>query len=209
MPVLPFRHGRAAVAIAAAAILTTGPVPALADGLPPGSVAIVDTKGPGGPLGLNGFDVSRGQRVAERFTVPADLGDVNFLRGSVWLMNNAVDQRARLLVSLQTDRLDEGGSASQPSGVEVARWHMHVKTDGWVPVEQFFGTLEPPLLKAGRNYWIVLASRANGGEDPVWTFARHGTLWTTTTGADGRWQAAGPGGAITLRVDVLPVNAAQ
>jgi hypothetical protein len=194
------------LAAAGAALLATSLAGAShAGNLPPGSIAIVDTAGPGGPLGVNGFDVFREQRVAERFTVPAD-GDMNFLRTSLWLMNNSGTDRAQIVVSLQTDALDEGGAETKPSGIDLEHWVTRVHTWGWSPVEQFFVTQTAPLLKAGRKYWIVVASNADGGDDPVWAFARKGTLWSTTT-SGGHWQAAGEGGAITLRVDALPVNA--
>jgi len=178
---------------------------AFADKLPPGTVAIVDTPGPGGPFGTNGFDVFKDQRVAARFTVPAD-GDMRFVRTGLWMMNNSGDLRGNFLVSLQTDAVDEGGPATLPSGVDIEHWKVRVQTYGWSPVEQFFVSRTGPTLKAGHNYWIVVASNSPPFIDPVWTFARKGLGWSTTT-FGGAWQQAGESGALTLHVDAVPVTA--
>jgi hypothetical protein len=168
------------------------------------TVPIVDTPAPGGPLGFNGFDVFQEQAVAARFTVPAD-GDMRLARIGIWFMNNSDTLHKRVRLTLQTDALDEGGSETLPSGVELERWDKRVEALGWNPVEQFFVTKTGPLLKAGRNYWVVAASMSPPFVDPVWTWAKNGTAWSTTS-REGAWQTAGEGAAPTLRVDALPLQ---
>lgn len=169
------------------------------------TVAIVDTPGPGGPLGFNGFDVFQDQAVAARFTVPAD-GDMRLARIGIWFMNNSDTEQQDMRISVQTDALDEGGSETLPSGVELERWDTRVEALGWNPVEQFFITRKGPLLQAGRSYWVVAGSMSPPFVDPVWTFAKTGNM-TTTTSREGAWQTAGEGAALTLRIDAHPVKA--
>ena len=187
-------------AVAATLLLAAGAALAA-----PNLVSIVDTPGPGGPLGTNGFDVYTEQSVAARFTVPAD-GDMRFARVGIWLMNNSDTVQKKVRISLQTDALDEGGSETLPSGVVLEQWTDAVATFGWDPVEQRFVTRSGPLLKAGHSYWIVASSNSPAFVDPVWTFARRGTM-VTTTSFGGAWQTAGSGGALTLRVDAKPLAA--
>ena len=168
------------------------------------TVPIVDTPGPGGLLGYNGFDLFAEQAVAARFTVPAD-GDYRLARVGLWLMNNSETEQRRLRVMVQTDALDEGGPETMPSGVELERWSTTVQTLGWNPVEQFFVTRSGPLLKAGRSYWVVAGSMSPPLVDPVWTWAKSGNMWTTTS-RDGAWQTAGEGAALTLRIDAHKVS---
>ncbi|MEK8030217.1 hypothetical protein AACH06_05220 [Ideonella sp. DXS29W] len=169
------------------------------------TVPIVDTPGPGGIFGVNGFDVFADQSVAARFTVPAN-GDMRLARIGLWLMNNSETLQKKVRLTLETDALDEGGSASMPSGVELERWTAPVATLGWNPVEQFFETKKGPHLVAGRSYWVVAASMSPMFVDPVWTFAKRGSMITTTT-FNGGWQPAGTeGSALTLRVDAHPVK---
>lgn len=165
---------------------------------------IVDTPGPGGIFGTNGFDVFAEQSVGARFTVPAD-GDMRLARIGLWLMNNSDTVQKKVRLSLQTDALDEGGAETLPSGVELERWTAPVQTLGWNPVEQFFVTKSGPVLQAGRSYWVVAASMSPPLVDPVWTFAKKGSMVSTTT-FNGAWQTAGSGGALTLRVDARPVQ---
>lgn len=173
--------------------------------MPPGTVAIVDTPGPGGPFGTNGFDLLATQRVGARFTVPTELGDSQFLRGGVWLMNNSDSRHKPIRFSLQTDALDEGGLDSMPSGRELQGWTMPVRTEGWNPVEQWFGTGRGPVLQAGHDYWIVLASNSPPFVDPIWVLARKGSMFESVTN-DGQWVPGASGGALTLHVDVLPLS---
>lgn len=169
------------------------------------TVPIVDTPGPGGIFGTNGFDVFVDQAVAARFTVPAD-GDMRLARIGLWLMNNSETLQKKVRVTLQTDAVDEGGSESVPSGVELERWVTPVQALGWNPVEQFFVTKKGPHLVAGRSYWVVAASMSPMFVDPVWTFAKTGNM-VTTTSHDGAWQTAGNGAALTLRVDAHAIKA--
>ncbi len=168
------------------------------------TVPIVDTPGPGGLFGTNGFDVFVDQAVAARFTVPAD-GDMRLARIGLWLMNNSETVQKKVRVTLQTDAVDEGGSESVPSGVELERWTTPVQALGWNPVEQFFVTKKGPHLVAGRSYWVVAASMSPMFVDPVWTFAKTGNM-VTTTSHDGAWQTSGNGAALTLRIDAHPIK---
>jgi hypothetical protein len=194
-----------ALAALAACLLSTGTASAADTGEAwTKTVPIVDTPGPGGLLGFNGFDVFAEQAVAARFTVPAD-GDYRLARVGLWMMNNSETEQRKLRVMVQTDALDENGTESLPSGVELERWTRPVQTLGWNPVEQFFITKSGPLLKAGRSYWVVAGSMSPPLIDPVWTFAKNGNMWTTTS-RDGAWQTAGNGAALTLRVDAHRVK---
>ncbi len=170
-------------------------------------VSLIDTAPPGGFFGYWGFDVFAEQSVGARFTVPAG-ADHRLVRVGIWFMNNADSQQRRIRLSLQTDALDEGGSETLPSGRKLASWVAPVDTVGWNPVEQFFTALRSklPTLKAGRHYWVVAESAAPALFNPVWTTASDGTGVTTTT-ANGAWQTAGEGAALTLQVDALPVEA--
>jgi hypothetical protein len=172
----------------------------------PAPVSIVDTAAPGGIFGLNGFDVYVRQRVAARFTVPAT-GDHRLARVGIWFFNNSGTEQPQMRITVQTDALDEGGSDTLPSGRRLATWVAPVATLGWDPVEQFFTASagNAPRLKAGRSYWVVAESAAPAGADPVWAFARSG-LGVSTTTFEGAWQPAGEGGAITLRVDAVPID---
>ena len=193
-------------AIAAACLLTTVGAGAAGTGEAwTRTVPIVDTPGPGGLLGFNGFDVFAEQAVAARFTVPAD-GFYRLARVGLWMMNNSETEQRKLRVMVQTDALDEGGPESLPSGVELERWAGVVQTLGWNPVEQFFITRKGPLLQAGRSYWVVAGSMSPPFVDPVWTFAKTGNM-TTTTSRGGAWQTAGEGAALTLRIDAHPLKA--
>ena len=171
------------------------------------TVPIVDTPGPGGAFGIYGLDVFADQAAAERFTVPAD-GDMRLARVGIWLMNNSDTEQRKVRLSVQTDALDEGGGETLPSGVVVEEWTTTVQTFGWNPVEQFFVTKRGPLLKAGHSYWVVAGSMSPPFVDPVWTFAKTGNMTTTTT-YNGAWQTAGPGAALTLRVDAHPIRGVQ
>ena len=165
------------------------------------TVPLVDLPGPGGALGLNGFDLFTGQAVAQRFTVPAD-GDYHLARVGLWLMNNSDTQHRLLRVEVQRDALDTGGADSMPSGRAIEGWTAPIETLGWDPVEQFFTTTRHPRLKAGRNYWVVAGSRAPGGLDPVWTFAKHGSEVGSQNEGSG-WYPGVAQGALTLRVDAF------
>lgn len=186
----------AALLVAAGTAFAAGPRPAAE------TVAIVDTPGPGGLLGFNGFDVFQEQAVAARFTVPVE-GNYRLARIAIWFMNNSETLHKRIRLTLQTDALDEGGSETLPSGVELERWDTRVEALGWNPVEQLFRTKTGPLLKAGKSYWVVAGSMSPPFVDPVWTWAKSGTM-VTTTSHDGAWQTAGSGAAVTLRVDAVP-----
>lgn len=186
----------AALLLATGAAFAAGPRPAAE------TVAIVDTPGPGGLLGFNGFDVFQEQAVAARFTVPVE-GNYRLARIGIWFMNNSDTLQKRIRLTLQTDAVDEGGSETMPSGVELERWDTRVQALGWNPVEQFFRTKTGPLLKAGKSYWVVAGSMSPPFVDPVWTWAKTGNM-VTTTSRDGAWQTAGSGAAVTLRVDAVP-----
>lgn len=189
-------------ALAAALLLATGAAFAAGPRPTAETVAIVDTPGPGGMFGFIGFDVFQEQAVAARFTVPLD-GNFRLARIGIWFMNNSETLQKRMRLTLQTDALDEGGSETLPSGVELERWDTRVAALGWNPVEQFFRSKTAPLLKAGKSYWVVAGSMSPPLVNPVWTWAKSGNMVTTTT-HEGAWQTAGDGAAITLRVDAVP-----
>lgn len=171
-------------------------------GARPATVPIVDLPGPGGAFGFNGFDLFRGQAVAQRFTVPED-GDYGLARVGFWLMNNSDVEQRFLRVQVRMDALDTGGAESMPGGRVVEEWTTRVATVGWDPVEQYFRSERRTRLQAGRNYWVVAGSRAQGGNDPIWLFARSGNeIGSSNTGTG--WTPGFPQGALTLRVDAFP-----
>jgi hypothetical protein len=167
-------------------------------------VSLVDTAPPGGFFGYWGFDVFAEQSVGARFTVPAE-ADHRLVRVGIWFMNNTDTRQGKLRLSLQTDALDEGGTETLPSGRKLATWVAPVEALGWNPVEQFFSGLRNklPTLKAGRHYWVVAESASPALVNPVWTTSSEGSMVTTTT-ANGAWQTAGEGAALTLQVDAVP-----
>lgn len=200
---MPFAS-RLAAACVAALVIAGGA--AAHDAAPAGRlVSIVDTPGPGGPFGTNGFDIFNQQAQAQRFTVPADGGDVRLGRVGMYLMNNSDTEHPLVIVAVQTDAVDEGGNDSMPSGRSLETWKAPVETLGWNPVQQFFPTVKGPRLVAGRNYWVVVASHAPALVDPVWTFARKGIEFGSSNHGDGWWAAVSQG-ALTLQVDVLPLK---
>jgi hypothetical protein len=168
-------------------------------------VSLVDTAPPGGFFGYWGFDVFAEQSVGARFTVPAE-ADHRLVRVGIWFMNNSDTRQGKLRLSLQSDALDEGGSETMPSGRKLATWVAPVEALGWNPAEQFFSGLRQklPTLKAGRHYWVVAESASPAMMNPVWATASEGSMVVTTT-ANGAWQTAGEGAALTLRVDALRV----
>jgi hypothetical protein len=193
--------------LVAAGLIAVGGATSAAEEAPIGGrvfTPIVDTLPPGGFFGYWGFDLFVDQAAAARFTVPAD-GNYRLARVGIWLMNNSETEQRRVRLMLQTDALDEGGAETLPSGVTLEQWDTRVKTYGWVPVEQFFITKSAPLLKAGRNYWVVAGSMSPPLVDPVWAMASEGNMVTTTT-YQGAWQTAGDGAAPTLRVDAVRVR---
>ena len=170
-------------------------------GARPATVPIVDLPGPGGAFGINGFDLFDGQAVAQRFTVPAD-GDFRLARDGLYLMNNSDAERRFVRVQVRMDALDTGGAESMPGRHTIEQWSARVETLGWTPVEQFFRSAKAPRLQAGRNYWVVAGSRAQGGVDPVWLFAKHGSEVGSQNSGTG-WYPGVAQGALTLRVDAF------
>src|SRR3954471_18533295 len=121
------------------------------------TVPLVDLPGPGGVFGVNGFDLFRGQAVAQRFTVPAE-GAFRLARVGLFLMNNSDTERRFVRVQVRMDALDTGGADSMPGRHAIETWSGRVETLGWTPVEQFFRSDHAPRLQAGRNYWVVAGS---------------------------------------------------
>jgi hypothetical protein len=167
----------------------------------PPTVPLVDLPGPGGVFGINGFDLYRGQAVAQRFTVPAE-GEFRLARVGFWLMNNSDAERRFLRVQVRMDALDTGGAESMPGRHTIEEWTGRVGTLGWTPVEQFFRSERGPRLEAGHDYWVVAGSRAEGGVDPVWLFAKHGSEVGSQNSGTG-WAPGVPQAALTLRVDAF------
>ncbi len=166
------------------------------------AAVIFQTNGPfGGFFGLWGADLSPQQQVAARF-VPA--ADRTFDDARLWLMNNSSSLQGAVTVRLELDATDLGlGGSSRPSGIALESWNYNIQTLGWVPVEHTTSSATHPILRAGRKYWIVAASTAPGGNNPVWNFASSGNSYTATTQSNGSW-AAGNGAALTLAVHGTP-----
>jgi hypothetical protein len=203
---MPFAVRLAASLVFAAAAAAAVPASTLAQDAAPQvrTVALVDLPGPGGVFGINGPDIFRGQSWAQRFSVPAD-GDYRLARVGLFLMNNSDTEHRWLDVSVQTDGTDEGGADSLPSGRAIARWSDRVAVLGWNPAQQFFEVTRSVRLRAGHDYWVVAASRAQGGADPVWLFAKSGSEVASQNTGTG-WTPGFPQGALTLRVDAHPVK---
>jgi len=164
---------------------------------------IIDTPGPRGSFGCWGPDIFRGQAVAQRFTVPS-ANDFRLARVGIFLMNNSDTEHRPLKVYVQTDALDEGGIDTMPSGHVLEAWQTNVETLGWVPQEQSMISAKTPRLHAGRNYWVVAASRAPALQDPVWVYAKRGNEVTSQT-SGGIWYPGAETAALTLRVDAVPI----
>ncbi|USN98609.1 MAG: hypothetical protein H6810_10615 [Phycisphaeraceae bacterium] len=183
-------HRTTALALVAAAVVT-----AQAD-------VIYESTGPfGGAFGLWGADVFSGQTVAQRF---APTADYRLDLARLWFMSNdfagSVDEH--VTVTIQTDATLPGGpDASVPSGVALDAAEFTVSAVGWDPVQEAVTFAGRPWLFAGERYWIVCASDADGGLDPVWSFASEGLGFNAfRLGAD-PWQPGGAGAELCMTVE--------
>lgn len=154
----------------------------------------------GGFFGLWGADVFVGQTVGQRFTPDADyrLDEVR-----LWFMSNdfegVVDEF--VTVTIQTDA--GGPDESYPSGVVLDETTFEVTAIGWDPVEES-ASFDGVVLRAGQHYWVVCASDALGGEDPVWNFASEGLGFNAFKLGSDPWQPGGSGAELTMGIDATP-----
>lgn len=154
----------------------------------------------GGFFGLWGADVFVGQTVGQRFTPTADyrLDEVR-----LWLMSNdfagTVDEF--VIVTIQTDA--GGPGESYPSGVVLDKTTFEASAVGWDPVEESIA-FDSVWLYAGTRYWVVCASDAIGGEDPVWNFAAFGLGFNAFRLGNDPWQPGGSGAELTMTVLATP-----
>jgi hypothetical protein len=141
---------------------------------------IYETTDPfGGYFGIYGFDVSKTQSVATRFT-PAK--DVSLEQIKLWLMNNdfSGDQRGTVVVSLRSDEPVEDGK-SIPSSNIIEQWVVKTSATGWDPQQETVTSLINPVLKAGVNYWVVATSDDVSGHNAVWNVASASWGFVTNT----------------------------
>lgn len=167
------------------------------------SAAVVfSTNGPfGGFFGLWGADLNPQQKAAARF-VPA--ADHTFDDARLWLMNNSGSTYGQIELRLELDATEVGlGGVSRPSGIALESWSFPIQTLGWTPVQHVAASGSNPVLRAGRKYWIVAASQAPSGSNPVWNFASSGNSYTAILQPNGSW-GAGNSAALTLTVHGTP-----
>lgn len=159
----------------------------------------------GGWFGLWGADVSTSQSVAQRFTcaIDADLSTASF-----WIMNNAEQPGAPIVVTIEADV--GTGSSSRPSGTIIESWLIAAQASGWNPVQQTVTSRARPQLRAGAKYWFVLRSSAPGGSSPVWNFASSGQGYTCITLPNGTtWQSSGLSAGLCMGVAGTPSSPAD
>ncbi len=185
-------------------LMRVGVVAAL--GLMAGTAAasdvIFETPGPGGWLGINGFDVSTQQTVAARFSVR---NDANLDRAGIWLMNNDEFGQPWVTVTLRTDGVDGEGD-SVPGGTILETWQIQLPMLGWNPELVMFESVARPLMTPG-HYWFVAESEAAPLVNPVWCISSEGNEYTATANPFSGWQwQEGWGAAVGLRVEVTPVG---
>lgn len=175
---------------------------ALVAGAVASAAVVFTTNGPfGGFFGLWGADLNPQQKAAERF-VPAAGHTLDDVR--LWLMNNSGSMYGTVTVRLELDATEVGmGGVSRPSGIALEEWSFPIQTLGWNPVQHVAASGSNPVLRAGRKYWIVAASSAPNGQNPVWNFASSGNAYTAILQLDGSW-GAGSGAALTLTVNGTP-----
>jgi hypothetical protein len=134
---------------------------------------IYETHDPfGSVFGVMGWDVSRDQSVAVRFTPGGrfTLGELQ-----LWLWNNdGTGGTPKIVITLRDDQKTPDGSV--PGDTVLERWVFAVPNTGvFNPVRFDFAALYLSQLDDGVNYWITAESDAVGGYDPVWAIAGEGT----------------------------------
>lgn len=154
----------------------------------------------GGFLGCWGADVFIGQSVGVRFTPEYD---VNLSQVDMYFMSNEFGFATEDFVEI-TVREDgvSGTGGSIPSDVILETMGFNLSAIGWDPVIETVVSTEQPLLKAGKNYWIVAKSDAEPFVDPVWTFASIGNGFQafTVSGTQDEWQDGGFGAIASIRI---------
>lgn len=162
---------------------------------------IYQSDGPfGGFFGLWGADVFVGQTVGQRFTPSADyrLDEVR-----LWFMSNDFGGTVNEFVTV-TIQTDAGGpDQSYASGVVLDQTIFEVTAIGWEPVQEA-AAFDGVVLHAGQRYWVVCASDAFGGEDPVWNFAAFGLGFNAFRLGTDPWQPGGSGAELTMTIEGTP-----
>lgn len=164
---------------------------------------IYQTEDPfGGIFGLWGADIFIDQSAAIRFTADADY---RLDRISLWFMNNSSQRHEIVSVWLVNDEND--GVNSLPGSMVYHAGEFATSAIGWDPQLESVDTLDRPLVRAGKNYWIMCMSDAPGGENPVWNFASSGLGFASyTDGGQHNWQPGMSGAALTGFIEGTPVR---
>ena len=173
-------------------------LPALSAAAPPRNVpaAVFDTGTPPDAFGIDGFDVSSAQSVAFRFFCNAD-GPLHAVE--LWLMSNANGSAPlpTVDVSLRTGSAAAPGPAAQA----LERWAgVPVAAAGWSPLKVTLNSSLTPALAVGDYLWVVAASSAPPGADPLWAMSDSAAFGATNAGGDSPWQPGAAGQAAAVRV---------
>ena len=192
----------AAAAFAACAAASAGgaaPASAFsAAAAPPRNVpaAVFDTGTPPDAFGIDGFDVSSAQSVAFRFFCNAD-GPLHAVE--LWLMSNA--NGSAPLPTVDVSLRAGSAAAPGPAAQALERWAgVPVVAAGWSPLKVTLNSSLTPALAVGDYLWVVAASSAPPGADPLWAMSNSAAFGATNAGGDSPWQPGAAGQAAAVRV---------
>lgn len=151
-----------------------------------GPDVVYETNDPfGGLFGVYGYDISRDQSVAVRFTPDREF-KLDQLR--LWLWNNDTQGgHPRLAITLRYNEI-VGNDGSKPGDASYETWLIDMPTTGLFEPKLFdFDSVTHLPLHAGESYWIVAESDALGGWDPVWAVAQPGSGFVSLRDPPGTW----------------------
>ena len=192
----------AAAAFAAFAAASAGgsaPAPAFSAAAAPlrnVPAAVFDTGTPPDAFGLDGFDVSSAQSVAFRFFCNAD-GPLHAVE--LWLMSNA--NGSAPLPTVDVSLRAGSAAAPGPAAQALERWAgVPVAAAGWSPLKVTLNSSLTPALAVGDYLWVVAASSAPPGADPLWAMSNSAAFGATNAGGDSPWQPGAAGQAAAVRV---------
>lgn len=111
-----------------------------------------------------GYDVSKAQKVALRFSPPDDL-TLNHLE--LWFMNNATALQGMVTISIYNDKVRADGQ-SEPGDEILEKWTFQISSHGWEPKKELLFSKTAPVLVHDQRYWVVAESSAIPKSNPVW-----------------------------------------
>jgi hypothetical protein len=157
-----------------------------------------DTGTPPDAFGVDGFDISSAQFVAQRFfnniDAPLQSIDIYFFGSG---NNNTVT------VSIST-----GNETSPSSLAPLESWTISVNTDAFAPKRFFLNSSLNPELGFGTFFWIVSSSTDDPTACASWAMSNTIAYGAMTDGKNETWQPGGSANAAAVKVTVaaLPMN---